>query len=115
MDLARWVHAARTHAKMTMQELGEALHRTKGAVFHWERGTVLPSFEQVTKIAELTGYPLPGTPTTTDALTGSEGVLVGLFRVLDAADRAAIITEVRERAAHYGPVSPQPDSTDNDH
>lgn len=110
MDLAAWVHAARTHAKMTMQELGDALHRTKGAVFHWESGTVQPSFEQVVKISELTGYPLPGAPKSADALTGTEGVLVGLFRVLDAKDREAIITEVRERAAHYGPRQSQSQS-----
>ena len=106
MDLAAWVRAARAQGKLTMQQLADQLGRSKGAVWNWEHNKDKPSFAQMMRISELTGYPLPPQPDgrqpgNAEALTGTEGLLIGLYRALDERDRAAVLHEVRERAARY--------------
>lgn len=56
MELKDWVKAARAHAGMSGEKLGELLGRTKGNVSGWERGDHSPSFEQVVAISKATGY-----------------------------------------------------------
>ncbi|MBV5295499.1 MULTISPECIES: LexA family transcriptional regulator [Curvibacter] len=58
MELKDWVKAAR--GQLTLEQLGEKLGRSKGAIGHWETGKNKPSYDQVMAIHELTGYPLPG-------------------------------------------------------
>lgn len=58
MDLGDWVKAARASKGWTLEQLGEKLGTTKANVSHWERKRHEPSFAQVQRIAEMTGYPL---------------------------------------------------------
>lgn len=62
MEMKDWIHAARLHAKLTQQQLGDAMGVTKGNVSSWEKGRHDASHEQLVKIAAITGYkePLPG-------------------------------------------------------
>lgn len=60
MDLKDWVKAARKSAGLTQEQLGEKLGRTKANVGHWETGKHEPSFDQMRRISEITGHPLPG-------------------------------------------------------
>lgn len=114
MDLAQWVREARKHKKLTLEALGERLNLTKGNIYHWEHGNHQPSFQQVVAIAEITGYPMPQSdpsatpvpPNDLQALTGSEGMLIAHYRMLDAATREAIALEIRERAATYAAAPP---------
>lgn len=60
MDLKDWVKAARAHGtKRTQAALGEALGVSKQNVNAWEMGRHEPSFGQIVRIAQLTGYQLP--------------------------------------------------------
>lgn len=59
MEIASWVRAARKHAGMTQEGLGEMLGLTKGNVSAWENKRHDPSINQLLKISQLTGYPLP--------------------------------------------------------
>lgn len=59
MELNDWVLAARKHKKLTQEQLGEAVGRTKANVGHWEKGLHAPSFDMVQRIAEATGFPPP--------------------------------------------------------
>jgi phage repressor protein C with HTH and peptisase S24 domain len=59
MEIREWVRAARKRADMTMEQLGEAMGRSKGAISHWETGKYVPSYEQIKRISDLTGYPMP--------------------------------------------------------
>jgi transcriptional regulator with XRE-family HTH domain len=60
MDLKDWVKAARKSAGLTQEQLGEKLGRTKANVGHWETGKHEPSFDQMRRISEVTGHPMPG-------------------------------------------------------
>lgn len=62
MKLNDWVFAARKHAGMTQEALGEKLSVTKANVSAWENARHEPSFGQLQSISELTGYPLPPLP-----------------------------------------------------
>lgn len=59
MDLADWVKEARTHWGKTQTALGDALGVTKGNVSGWEKGRHKPSIEQMARISQITGYPVP--------------------------------------------------------
>ncbi|MCU0919152.1 MAG: helix-turn-helix transcriptional regulator [Burkholderiaceae bacterium] len=115
MDLSAWVRAARQHGKLTMQQLADHLSLTKGAVYHWEHGNNNPSFEQVMRIAELTAYPVPAAaqwaeaPGSLQELSGAEGMLVGLYRLLGDDERQQVLHQVKERAAHYTLTPRTPD------
>nr|MBF0684264.1 helix-turn-helix domain-containing protein [Pseudomonas sp.] len=62
MDIKTWVRAARNHKELTQTQLGEAIGVSKGNVSAWENGRHEPSFDQLRRIGEVTGYaePLPG-------------------------------------------------------
>jgi len=59
MEQGKWVRAALEFKTMTYQSLGEALGVTKGTVSGWVNGHWKPSWDQMIKISEVTGYPLP--------------------------------------------------------
>lgn len=58
MELDKWVKAARMHAKLSQEALGDRLGVGKANVSHWETGKHEPSFRQLLKIAELSRFPL---------------------------------------------------------
>lgn len=59
MDTAKWVKGARAHAQLTQAALGDFLGVTKANVSGWETGRHEPSYSQMLKIKDRTGYPLP--------------------------------------------------------
>lgn len=59
MGLANWVRTARVKGGFTQDRLGELLGVTKANISAWENGRHDPSVEQMEKISELTGEPLP--------------------------------------------------------
>lgn len=61
MDLKVWVKAAREHGKLTIEQLAAAMGRSKAAAGFWETGTTRPSYAQIKKISEITGWPMPDT------------------------------------------------------
>lgn len=77
MKLNEWVKAARTHAKLSQEKLGEALGRTKANISSLEKGRHDPSIEQLMKISRLCGFALPeeiGGANITPATVGSRRV-----------------------------------------
>jgi transcriptional regulator with XRE-family HTH domain len=63
MDMKEWIKAARLHAKLTQEKLGEQMGLTKGNIWAWEKGNHEASLDQLNRIAAITGFdePLPGT------------------------------------------------------
>lgn len=59
MDIREWVKAARQAGKLTQEALGAAIGVTKSNVSGWENGRHEPSYGQMQRIEELTGYPMP--------------------------------------------------------
>lgn len=59
MQLNEWVRAAIAHKAMTIEELAHAVGRSKAAVGFWATGATKPSYAQITRIAEITGWPMP--------------------------------------------------------
>ena len=55
MDLKARIFHARKEAKLTQQELADAVKKTRGAVAQWESGEVRPRHSTLTLIAEVTG------------------------------------------------------------
>lgn len=58
MDIKQWVKDARSHAKLTQEQLGERLNVTKGNVSGWENGRHRPGYDQLLEIERVTGYRL---------------------------------------------------------
>lgn len=114
MKLNDWVSTARKHAKLTQEQLGEALGVTKANVSAWENARHEPSYGQLQIIAKKTGYPLSGTPginkTPTPPprpdfkarhITDSDWAMLEDIKVLPMDERDAMLTELRQRAAKY--------------
>lgn len=59
MELKEWIKKARASKKLTQQQLGDVMGRTKANIGHWESGKHSPSYEQVLEIARIAGIPLP--------------------------------------------------------
>jgi len=59
MDIGTWIRQCRQHAKLTQTQLGEVMGKTKANVSGWENGLHSPSYEQIIRVAELTGWALP--------------------------------------------------------
>jgi len=59
MKLHEWIRAAREYARLTQDQVGERLDRTKAMVSHWETGKNEPPYSTLIKLAEITGYPEP--------------------------------------------------------
>lgn len=97
-----------------MQQLADHMSLTKGAIYHWEHGNNNPSFEQMVRIAEVTGYAMPAaapgadTPASLQELSGTEGMLVALYRMLADEDRQQLMNRVQERAAQYSVARDKP-------
>lgn len=98
-----------------MQQLADHMNLTKGAIYHWEHANNNPSFEQVVRIAEVTGYAMPvaapgaDAPVSLQELSGTEGMLVALYRMLADEDRQQLMHRVQERAAQYKLTQRTPD------
>lgn len=62
MKLNEWIKKARLSSKLTQEQLGDALGKTKGNISQWESGAYEPSYSVLLKIAQITNYkePLPG-------------------------------------------------------
>lgn len=56
-ELKDWLKAARMHAKLTQDKLGERLGKSKGNISQWESGAHEPSYRDLIKIINITGYP----------------------------------------------------------
>jgi phage repressor protein C with HTH and peptisase S24 domain len=82
MELEKWVRAARKHKGWTLEAMGEALGRSKATAGFWETGKSKPSFAQVIRIAEVTGYPVPPqlAPNLANALASDEPEFAGYAR-----------------------------------
>jgi transcriptional regulator with XRE-family HTH domain len=77
MELNEWVKESRTAAKLTQEQLGDALGRGKATISGWEKGDYEPSYDQVIAIYERTfrKVPLPnktGSAPDLQASTGGE-------------------------------------------
>jgi transcriptional regulator with XRE-family HTH domain len=59
MEIREWVKAARQAGGLTQEALGSAIGVTKSNVSGWENGRHEPSYGQMQRIEELTGYPMP--------------------------------------------------------
>lgn len=57
-QIGKWVAAARAARGWTQDQLGERVGVTKANVSHWETGKHEPSFGQLLRIMDLTGYAL---------------------------------------------------------
>ncbi len=59
MKISEWLAAARAYPKpkITQERLGELLGVSKQNVNAWEKGRHEPSYSQILKIRDLTGYP----------------------------------------------------------
>ncbi|ANL84632.1 peptidase S24 family/repressor-like domain-containing protein [Rhizobium phaseoli] len=58
MELNQRIFAARSEAKMTQEQLANAVGKTRGAVAQWESGEVRPRHSTLVAIAEATKKPL---------------------------------------------------------
>jgi transcriptional regulator with XRE-family HTH domain len=58
MELKEWVRNARKSRGWSQQQLAEQMGREKANISHWETGKHEPSFGQLLRIRDLTGYPL---------------------------------------------------------
>ncbi len=60
INLSEWVKAARTHKKLTQEELAfEAGFSSKTSISAIERGVNQPTFETILKISQVCSFPLP--------------------------------------------------------
>jgi len=62
MKLNEWIKAARQYKELTQDQLAEQLGLTKANISAWEVGRHEPSFGNLIKIVQITGFemPLPG-------------------------------------------------------
>lgn len=65
--IATYVRQARKRAGLTQTQLGDALNVTKGNISAWECGRHSPGIEQLGRIAQITGEPIPLTILNLDA------------------------------------------------
>lgn len=65
-SIGDWVRAARASKGWNQDQLGDAVGVTKANVSHWETGKHEPSFGQLLKIRDATGYPLRDVGPATD-------------------------------------------------
>lgn len=59
MQINQWIIEARARAKLTQQQLADALGVTKSNVSAWENSRHEPGWSQMLKIRQVTGAPLP--------------------------------------------------------
>jgi transcriptional regulator with XRE-family HTH domain len=56
--LGKWIESARAYKRWTQTQLGDEIGVSKANVSHWETGKHEPSFGQLLRIRDVTGYPL---------------------------------------------------------
>ncbi|MUV29161.1 helix-turn-helix domain-containing protein [Burkholderia thailandensis] len=66
MNLAQWLKISRERAGLTLEEIGDVVSRSKGAISQWENGKTEPSYWQVLAIYERTNRAVD-LPTLADA------------------------------------------------
>lgn len=66
MKLAEWLKSSRDRAGLTLEQIGDIVSRSKGAVSQWENGKTEPSYWQVLAIYERTNRAVD-LPTLSDA------------------------------------------------
>ncbi|MEB5483945.1 helix-turn-helix domain-containing protein [Burkholderia pseudomallei] len=54
MNLAEWLKLSRERAGLTLEQIGDVVSRSKGAISQWENGKTEPSYWQVLAIYERT-------------------------------------------------------------
>ncbi len=81
-----WVLAARSHAKLSQEKLGEHVGVSKSNVSGWEKARHNPSFEQMVVISKVTNFPLPAgaTPPSNVAPAALGGVRIPLISHVQA-------------------------------
>lgn len=57
-SIGQWIVKARSHKQWTQTQLGDAIGVTKANVSHWETGKHEPSFGQLLRIKNVTGFGL---------------------------------------------------------
>lgn len=57
--IGAWVRAARRHWNHSQEDLGDAMGLTKGNISAWENNRHSPSIQQLTRVSEITGFPMP--------------------------------------------------------
>lgn len=85
MDMKGWIKAARLHAKLTQQQLGDRMGMSKGNVWAWEKGNHEASLDQLIKIAEITRFkePFPGTAAQPNVKSSFGAVVTWPFTTVD--------------------------------
>jgi transcriptional regulator with XRE-family HTH domain len=91
MDLATWMKRARMHKQLTQGQVGELLNVSKANVSHWESGRHEPSFGQVMRMAEHTGFSLAPLIPPRLFTSGLSPHAVRLGMTLDAVPRAQFL------------------------
>jgi transcriptional regulator with XRE-family HTH domain len=108
MELNQRIFAARSEAKMTQEQLANAVGKTRGAVAQWESGEVRPRHTTLMAIAEATKKPLHWLVNGTGDADPSSPPRVGLEVVGEVAAGTWKEGSVRfERT--YEPVATHPD------
>jgi len=108
MNIGEWVRNARKSRGWSQEQLAEQLGREKANVSHWETGKHEPSFAQLLRIRDLTGYalhdvgpspdwPLPNVPR--EAITSLSP------EELEAVQRGILVAIA---TAHDGPTPGKP-------
>lgn len=98
--VSRWVRAARTHAKLSGEQLGARLAielgtprgHSKGNISHWELAKHRPNLQQLIAISRITGFSLPNEilasqPANSDANTGHDRRVSPIGRRASDVDR----------------------------
>lgn len=107
MELNARIYKARSDAKMTQEQLANAVGKTRGAVAQWESGEVRPRHSTLISIAKATNKPLAWLVSGAGDSEASEAE-VGLAVVGEVAAGMWKEASVRfERT--YEPVAPHPD------
>jgi len=110
MEIGKWVKAARDSRDWSQEELAHQLGRTKANISGWENGRHEPSFGQIMRIAELTGYPLA------DLAWPLPMVDAERYQRLDPEDRAyaqaKMMAAVEERERAHASSDREPAATD---
>ncbi|KVO05589.1 hypothetical protein WJ69_23095 [Burkholderia ubonensis] len=54
MDISEWLKLSRERAGLTLEQIGDVVNRSKGAVSQWENGKTEPSYWQILAIYDRT-------------------------------------------------------------
>lgn len=120
-DVAKWIRSARKSKGWTQQRLGDEVGVTKANVSHWETGKHDPSFLQLLRIRDLTGYalrdvaadgawPLPGIPReriTALSPDARERLAAGIMGILAALANAPAPSAQRRKPHRHGRMNGQ--------